>query len=76
MKLGAGLRIIPLRGPGREVHAGASNLGNYRDPVTESEPGDARHYRLPERSVWLSLNLKLGEDAYRKTRCLGHHKPA
>jgi len=54
---------IGLRHGDWEIRVDASNLGNRRDPVAESELGDAQYYRLPERSVWLSLSLKLGEDA-------------
>ena len=36
-----------------------SNLGNRRDPVAESELGDAQYYRLPERSIWRGVDLRL-----------------
>lgn len=36
-----------------------TNLGNRRDPAAESEIGDAQFYRLPGRTVLLSIALKL-----------------
>jgi len=38
-----------------EARLDARNLGDARDPVSESELGDAQYYRLPARRVELSL---------------------
>ena len=40
-----------------EVRLDARNLGNRRDPVSESEFGDAQYYRMPARSVRAGLAL-------------------
>jgi outer membrane receptor protein involved in Fe transport len=40
-----------------------SNLTNRRPPVTQSEFGDSSYYLLPARTVWLKLNMSLGENA-------------
>ncbi len=37
-----------------------TNLSNRRDVVSESELGDAQFYRLPARSLWVSLNYDFG----------------
>lgn len=42
-----------------EVRLEGLNLGDRRDPVAESELGDAQYYRLPGRSVQLALNVRL-----------------
>ena len=36
-----------------------TNLGNRRDPAAESEIGDAQFYRLPGRTMLLSVSMKL-----------------
>jgi iron complex outermembrane receptor protein len=41
-----------------DVRLSGENLGDTRPPVAESELGDAQYYRLPARSVRLSLGLR------------------
>ena len=43
-----------------EVRIDGTNLGDRRDPVAESELGEAQYYRLPARAVWASLRYDLG----------------
>jgi outer membrane receptor protein involved in Fe transport len=40
-----------------ELRLSGRNLGNRRDPVAESELGEAQYYRLPARFVELSLGI-------------------
>ncbi len=54
---------IGLRLGNWDLRLDGSNLSDRRDPVTESELGDAQYYRLPERSVWFSVDLRLGTGA-------------
>lgn len=42
------------------AHVDAYNLSNRRDVVSESEIGDAQYYRLPARSLWVSLSYDFG----------------
>ena len=46
-------------GPWR-VNLDATNLTDRRDPVAESELGDAQYYRLPARAGWLSVGYSFG----------------
>jgi outer membrane receptor protein involved in Fe transport len=43
-----------------EVRLDGTNLGDRRDPVAESELGDAQYYRMPARAVWASLRYDFG----------------
>jgi len=43
-----------------EVRVDGTNLGDRRDPVAESELGDAQYYRMPARAVWASLRYDFG----------------
>jgi outer membrane receptor protein involved in Fe transport len=43
-----------------EIRADGYNLSDRRDPVAESELGDAQYYRLPARSYWLSARFVFG----------------
>jgi len=43
-----------------EVRVDGYNLSDRRDPVAESELGDAQYYRLPARSYWLSARYTFG----------------
>jgi len=43
-----------------EIRADGYNLSDRRDPVAESELGDAQYYRLPARSYWLSARYVFG----------------
>lgn len=38
-----------------DISLDASNLTDHRDPVAESELGDAQYYLLPARTAWLNL---------------------
>ena len=50
---GAGERLY-RSGPW-QLRVGTSNLGDARDPVSESELGDSQYYRLPARRFDVSL---------------------
>ncbi len=41
-----------------ELRLTGSNLGNRRDPISESELGDAQYYRLPARRFDVSLGVR------------------
>jgi outer membrane receptor protein involved in Fe transport len=41
-----------------EVRADARNLGDARDPVAESELGDAQYYRIPAFRLDVSAHLR------------------
>ena len=41
-----------------EARASGRNLGNRRDPVAESELGDAQYYRLPHRRFDVSASVR------------------
>ena len=41
-----------------EVRFDGWNLTERRDPVAESELGDAQYYLMPARSLWLSLSCR------------------
>jgi iron complex outermembrane receptor protein len=43
-----------------ELDLDGYNLSDRRDPVAESELGDAQYYRLPARSYWLSAHYSFG----------------
>jgi outer membrane receptor protein involved in Fe transport len=43
-----------------EVRADGYNLSDRRDPVAESELGDAQYYRLPARTYWLTARYSFG----------------
>lgn len=43
-----------------EVRVDGYNLSDRRDPVAESELGDAQYYRLPARSYWLTARYAFG----------------
>jgi outer membrane receptor protein involved in Fe transport len=43
-----------------EVRVDGYNLSDRRDPVAESELGDAQYYLLPARSYWLSARYTFG----------------
>jgi outer membrane receptor protein involved in Fe transport len=43
-----------------ELRLDGTNLGDRRDPVAESELGEAQFYRLPARAVWASLRYDFG----------------
>jgi len=43
-----------------EVRFDGYNLSDRRDPVAESELGDAQYYRMPARSYWLSARYTFG----------------
>ena len=43
-----------------EVRVDGYNLSDRRDPVAESELGDAQYYRLPARQYWLSARYAFG----------------
>lgn len=43
-----------------EFRVDGSNLGNRRDPVSESELGEAQYYRLPARAAWASVRYEFG----------------
>ena len=43
-----------------EVRVDGYNLSDRRDPVAESELGDAQYYRLPARQYWLSARYSFG----------------
>lgn len=45
------------RTPKWEIRADATNLGDQRDPVAESELGDAQYYLQPSRRVDVTLRL-------------------
>jgi iron complex outermembrane receptor protein len=45
---------VGYRFPSIEVRLDGRNLNDARDPVSESEVGDAQYYRLPARAFWLS----------------------
>ncbi|MEP6511602.1 MAG: TonB-dependent receptor [Dokdonella sp.] len=44
-----------------ELRADGYNLSDRRDPVAESELGDAQYYRLPARSYWLTARFTFGD---------------
>ena len=48
---------VGYRTPRWELRINASNLGDRRDPVAESELGDAEYYLLPSRRVDVGLRL-------------------
>jgi iron complex outermembrane receptor protein len=52
VNLGAGYRTRLW-----ELRADARNLGNRRDPVAESELGDAQYYLMPSRRADVTLKL-------------------
>jgi iron complex outermembrane receptor protein len=41
-----------------EIRADGRNLTNRRDPISESEIGDAQYYRLPSRTFLVSLGFR------------------
>lgn len=43
-----------------EVRADGYNLSDRRDPVAESELGDAQYYRMPARTYWLTARYSFG----------------
>ncbi|MEP7044580.1 MAG: TonB-dependent receptor, partial [Dokdonella sp.] len=43
-----------------DVRVDGYNLSDRRDPVAESELGDAQFYRMPARSYWLSAHYSFG----------------
>jgi iron complex outermembrane receptor protein len=43
-----------------ELRVDGYNLSDRRDPVAESELGDAQYYRMPARSYWLSARYTFG----------------
>ena len=43
-----------------ELRLDATNLGDRRDPVSESELGESQYYRLPARTIWASLRYDFG----------------
>ena len=45
-----------------ELRLDGSNLGNRRDPVSESELGEGQYYRLAARSYVLSLRYSFGKE--------------
>lgn len=47
---------VGWRGDRFTVRLDGTNLGNRRDPVSESEQADASYYLLEARRVWLSFN--------------------
>ncbi len=40
------------------IRLDGENLGDARDPVSESELGDGQYYRLPARRIWLAMNWR------------------
>lgn len=43
-----------------EIRLDGTNLGDRRDPVAESELGEAQFYRLPSRTIWANLRYDFG----------------
>jgi len=60
--LAGGYAVVDLGGGYRfgrwEVRADAHNLGDRRDPVSESELGDSQYYRLPARRIDVGVAMR------------------
>ena len=54
-----------------DVQLSGENLTDERDPVAESELGDAQFYTLPGRSVWLRLSHRRLNSVSANERLLG-----
>ena len=60
--LAGGYAVVDLGGGYRfgrwELRADAHNLGDRRDPVSESELGDSQYYRLPARRIDVGVAMR------------------